>query len=151
MVGPMRSLMMGAILVGGAFVLSACGSDGDSEPETVTVTVPAATTAAPAEPVESPQQAAPGPARPAFDQCVAIEPAPDGRYQVFDAGSAEVTFADGRLTLVSVTPAEGWTYEVDDQEPDEVEIEFRRGGEELDLELEIDDGRLEVDICNDDD
>ncbi len=85
------------------------------------------------------------------NQCVRLEPAPDGRYQVYDAGSAVVTFADGRLTLESVTPAEGWTHQVDDQEPEEVEISFRRGAEDLDLEIEVDDGRLEVSICNDDD
>ncbi|ODQ92068.1 hypothetical protein BHQ18_04325 [Mycolicibacterium flavescens] len=80
-----------------------------------------------------------------------VEPAPDGRYRVFDAGSAVVTFAENRLTLQSATPAEGWTHRVDDQEPEEVEIAFRRGAEELDLEVEVDDGRLEVSICNDGD
>ncbi|WP_158220760.1 hypothetical protein [Mycobacterium lehmannii] len=50
-----------------------------------------------------------------------------------------------------MTPAEGWTHQVDDQEPEEVEISFRRGAEDLDLEIEVDDGRLEVSICNDDD
>src|SRR5690606_40349133 len=91
------------------------------------------------------------PMRPARDQCVRIDPAPDGRYQVFEAGSAVVTFADGRLTVESVTPAEGWTHQVDEREPGEVEIEFRRDAEQLDLELDVDDGRLEVKICNDDD
>jgi hypothetical protein len=41
--------------------------------------------------------------------------------------------------------------EVTDQEDDEVEIEFRRGGEEVDLEVEIDDGRVEAEVCVDDD
>lgn len=154
----MSTKALGAAAIAGAvLLLPGCGSADDAQ-STVTVTEPAptaATTAPPGEPATGPDagqtatEAAP--ARPARDQCVRIDPAPDGRYQVFDAGSAVVTFADGRLTLESVTPAEGWTHQVDDQEPDEVEIEFRRDAEELDLELEVDDGRLEVKICNDDD
>ncbi|WP_326546708.1 hypothetical protein QGN32_00225 [Mycolicibacterium sp. ND9-15] len=157
----MTNLLTGAAIAAGALVLSACGS-GDETQSTVTVTEPAATTAslAPATPppagqtaptVTAPQTGTAVPARPERHQCVRLEPVPDGRYQVFDAGSAVVTFADGRLTLESVTPAEGWTHQVDDEEADEVEIEFRRGADELDLELEIDNGRLEVKICNDDD
>ncbi|BBY83775.1 hypothetical protein H7I53_20355 [Mycolicibacterium pulveris] len=145
-------------LAGAVLLLPGCGSSGETE-STVTVTEPAPTaTASPTAtapqtgaPAPVPQTGPAAPARPARDQCVRVEPAPDGRYQVFDAGSAVVTFADGRLTLESVTPADGWTHRVDDQEPEEVEIAFRRGGEELDLEVEIDDGRLEVSICNDDD
>lgn len=56
-----------------------------------------------------------------------------------------------RLVLGEVVPAEGWTYEVDDQDDDEVEIEFRLDGEELDLEVELHDGRVEARICADDD
>lgn len=144
---------VGTALAGAVLLLPACGS-GDDTQSTVTVTEPAATTAetsAPPPDTAAPAQADGPPARPARDQCVRIDPAPDGRYQVFDAGSAVVTFADNRLTLETVTPAEGWTHQVDDEEPDEVEIEFRRGDEQLDLELEVDDGRLEVKICNDDD
>lgn len=141
-------------LAGAVLLLPGCGSSGETQ-STVTVTeqAPAATASptAPAGTPPAPQTGAAAPARPARDQCVRVEPAPDGRYQVFDAGSAVVTFADGRLTLESVTPADGWTHRVDDQEPEEVEIAFRRGTEELDLEVEIDDGRLEVSICNDDD
>jgi hypothetical protein len=148
----MPNILMTAVLAGGALVLSACGSDAESQPQTVTETATAQATTTPADAPVAPAQDAPQmPARPALNQCVAVDPAPDGRYQVFDAGSAVVTFADGRLTIESVTPAEGWTHRVDDQEPDEVEIEFQRGAEQLDLELEVDDGRLEVDICNDDD
>lgn len=141
-------------LAGAVLLLPGCGSSGETQ-STVTVTEPAPTTTAPAtttsEQPAAPQTGAAAPARPARDQCVRVDPAPDGRYQVFDAGTAVVTFADGRLTLQSVTPADGWTHRVEDQESEEVEIAFRRGAEELDLEVEIDDGRLEVSICNDDD
>ncbi|MDQ2636877.1 MAG: hypothetical protein M3Y83_08390, partial [Actinomycetota bacterium] len=139
-----------AALAGAVLLLPGCGSSGESQ-STVTVTEPAPATVTTGEQPAAPQPGAAAPARPARDQCVRVDPAPDGRYQVFDAGSAVVTFADGRLTLQSVTPADGWTHRVDDQEPEEVEIAFRRGAEELDLEVEVDDGRLEVEICNDDD
>ncbi|MGV0645052.1 hypothetical protein [Mycolicibacterium sp. XJ879] len=151
----MNSRSIGAtVLAGAVLLLPACGSSDEAQ-STVTVTEPApAVTTSPSAPTaeqQAPQTGVAAPARPARDQCVRIDPAPDGRYQVFDAGSAVVTFADGRLTLGTVTPADGWTHRVDDQEPEEVEIAFRRGPEELDLEVEVDDGRLEVSICNDDD
>jgi len=155
--GVMRTTTLGVTaFAGAALLLVACGSSDQTE-STVTVTEPAATTEAttttgPAGPGEQNAPPADGtPMRPARDQCVRIDPAPDGRYQVFEAGSAVVTFADGRLTVESVTPAEGWTHQVDEREPGEVEIEFRRDAEQLDLELDVDDGRLEVKICNDDD
>lgn len=141
-----------ALLLSGA--VSACGSTNEPQATvTVTESAPAAATS-PGERPPPPPTAPPtagAPARPALDDCVRVDPAPDGRYQVFDAGTAVVIFADNRLTVESVAPAEGWTHRVDDHRPDEVEIEFRRGAEELDLEVEIDDGRLEVTICNDHD
>ncbi|KUH94279.1 hypothetical protein AU189_04785 [Mycolicibacterium acapulense] len=144
-------------LAGVALLLPGCGSGAEPQ-STVTVTESASPSSSPqatptqnTPPPAAPQTGVAAPARPGRNQCVRLEPAPDGRYQVYDAGSAVVTFADGRLTLESVTPAEGWTHRVDDQEPEEVEISFRRGAEDLDLEIEVDDGRLEVSICNDND
>lgn len=110
-----------------------------------------------ATPVPGPGPDASGPAaalppRPARDTCVDIPPPADGRYTVYEAGSAVVEFRDGRLVLGEVVAAEGWTSRVDDQEADEVEIDFRRGGQEvLDLEVEVDDGRVEAKICAEDD
>ncbi|MGE2719801.1 hypothetical protein [Mycolicibacterium celeriflavum] len=151
----MQSRSMGITAVAGAALFLA-GCDATSETQTtVTVTESAPTTQPQGEqsapPATVPQTGTASPARPARDQCVRLDPALDGRYQVFDAGSAVVTFADGRLTLESATPAEGWTHQVDDQEAEEVEIKFRRGVEELDLELDVDKGALEVKVCNDDD
>lgn len=146
-------------LAGAALLLSGCGST--TEPQsTVTVTESVSLTSSPtssppggqtALPEAPAQTGAAAPARPARDQCVRLDPTPDGRYHVYDAGSAVVTFTEGRLTLESVSPADGWTHRVDDQQPEEVEISFRRGAENLDLEVEVDDGRVEASICNDDD
>jgi hypothetical protein len=58
------------------------GCDSNTEPQsTVTVTESASSTitAAPAAP---PETEAAAPARPAGNQCVRVDPAPDGRYQV---------------------------------------------------------------------
>ncbi|WP_409332789.1 hypothetical protein [Trujillonella humicola] len=167
-----------ALLIGAsALVLAACGGDdggggtggGGELPQTTDGTQPAP---------GSPEQPAPGtgtqdddaaggdaaggdaaggdaaglPPRPQPGSCVDIPVPDDGVYTVYDAGTAVVRFEDGRLVLGEVRAAEGWTARVDDEEPDEVEIDFRRSADEvLDLEVEIDDGRVEAEICNDDD
>lgn len=95
------------------------------------------------------------PPRPERDRCVDVPEATDGVYTVYEAGTATVTVADGRLTLVEVQAADGWTSRVDDEDADEVQIDFRPDGQGsqdvLDLEVEVDNGRVEVRICNDDD
>ncbi|HSK61081.1 MAG TPA: hypothetical protein VK935_18720 [Actinomycetospora sp.] len=85
------------------------------------------------------------------DQCVDLPEAQDGVYRVGEAGTATVVREGNRLVLVEHRAADGWVSRVDDLERDEVEIDFRRGGEVLDLEVELDDGRVEVEICADDD
>jgi hypothetical protein len=92
------------------------------------------------------------PPRPQPGNCVRIPVPADGVYTVYEAGTAVVTFENGRLVLGEVRAAEGWNARVDDQEADEVEIDFRRSASDvLDLEVEVDDGRVEAEICNDDD
>lgn len=93
------------------------------------------------------------PPRPEPDRCATVPEAADGVYTVYEAGTATVTVADGRLVLGEVQAADGWTSRVDDEGADEVEIDFRLDGatDVLDLEIEIDDGRVDVQICNDDD
>lgn len=167
----MRGALLAPLLV---LALAGCGDDGGNEAgneeAAPAVTVPAregatgtpSETRPPTEPSGPPPggasaavpPGAPAPAggRPAPGSCVDIPEAPDGRYTVADAGTAVVTREGDRLVLGEVTPAEGWTHSVDDRDDDdEVEVEFRRGADELDLEVEIDDGRVEAEICADDD
>lgn len=60
---------------------------------------------------------------------------------------APVAFASAaRLSVSRVRPNEGWRASVD-RDDDEIEADFRRGGREVELEAEIDDGRLEVEVC----
>jgi hypothetical protein len=148
-----------------ALVLACCGGDGDADPaptpeETVTETVtePAQEDTPTTEPDDSDdnggtQAGAAGlPPRPARGECVYIDVAGDGRYTVYDAGTAVVRREGQRLVLGRTRAAAGWTATVDDRERREVEIEFRSdSGEELDLEVEIDDGRVKAEICADDD
>lgn len=92
------------------------------------------------------------PPRPRPGDCVDIPTADDSRYTVYEAGTAVVTPEGDRLVVGEVAAADGWTARVDDQDDDEVEIDFRRNDEDvLDLEVELDDGRVEVEICADDD
>jgi hypothetical protein len=156
------SLPRPALAVGFALALLVTGCNGEDDeaatpapapsPEEEAPTLPPAPGQIPAEDPEAPQEgaAAPdGPVRPAPGSCVDLPEAPDGFYRVFEAGSAVVTREGDRLVLGAIAPAEGWEARVDDQDDDEIEIEFFRGDEELDLEVEIDDGRVEVEVCAD--
>lgn len=162
-----------ALLVGAsALVLAACGGGSDSaDGASGGVTLPPAadsaqpTADAGTAPAPDAQQPTPDagaaaagddasglPPRPQRGSCVDIPVPADGVYTMYEAGTAVVTFEGGRLVLGEVTAAEGWTARVDDQEPEEVEIDFRRSADDvLDLEVEVDDGRVEAEICNDDD
>jgi hypothetical protein len=152
---PRPALALGFSL---ALLLAGCnGGDDEAAPEPApetAPTLPPAPDQIPAEDPDAPEEgaAAPdGPVRPAQGSCVDLPEAPDGFYRVFEAGSAVVTRDGDQLVLGEITPSEGWEARVDDQDDDEIEIEFFRGNEELDLEIEIDDGRVEVEVCADDD
>lgn len=115
------------------------------------------TTAAGTAPTTDAAAAAPAglPPRPERDRCVDLPEAADGVYTVYEAGTATVTATDGRLTLVDVQAGDGWTSRVDDEEGEKVQVDFRPDGQDtqdvLDLEVEVDDGRVQVQVCNDDD
>lgn len=134
-------------------LLTACGSNGDTD----STATPESTATETAEPSPTDDQSegdtqAGLPPRPAQDECVRIEVPSGGRYTVYDAGQAVVQQDGQRLVLGEVEPADGWTSSVDSRDRDEVEIEFRSdSGEDLDLEVELDDGRLQAEICQDDD
>gem|GEM_PF-3032160 len=70
-------------------------------------------------------------------------------YQVGDAGEVELRIEDGGLVLVEVRPNDGWNFEIDDEDRDEIDIDFRRGDEEWEFEAELDDGALDIEIDRD--
>lgn len=72
----------------------------------------------------------------------------DDVYPAGDAGEVELTRDGDELRLVEVRPNDGWRYEVEEDDDDEIEVEFRDNGREIDFEAELDDGRLEVDVCD---
>ena len=65
-----------------------------------------------------------------------------------EAGEVDVRIIDGRqLELVDVRDAAGWTHRIDDEQRDEIEIDFRHDdGRDVELELELEDGRLKVEV-----
>lgn len=64
------------------------------------------------------------------------------------AGNATFTAARGRITLDGVTPADGWEARERERDDDSFEVDFVNAEQQVKVELsvEIDDGRLEVDI-----
>lgn len=73
--------------------------------------------------------------------------AEDGTYFIGPAGEVEFERTGDELNLIEVRPAEDWDYRVDDDDDnDEIEVDFRNGPNDASFEAEVDDGRLEVDI-----
>lgn len=78
-----------------------------------------------------------------------IRGARDGVYEVGNAGEVEFTNEGGRLTLVDARANEGWNVVIDEEDADEIEVDFTRENVRWDFDAEIDDGRLDVDIQQD--
>lgn len=91
-----------------------------------------------------------GGASPAPGACVDVPATDDGVYTVAESGTVTVTASEGALTLGAVEPFAGWAYEVSTEEPTEVEVEFSKAAEQVDLEVEIEDGAPVVQVCADD-
>lgn len=81
--------------------------------------------------------------------CERLEERPDGVYAVGDAGEAVLEFDGSTVRLVETRPAEGWTATDDtEDDDDEVEVTFSSDDDRsIELEAEVDDGRLEIDVC----
>jgi len=125
-------------------------ADGDDTPEPIAPAQSPTATQPEATPAPSPTGDAAGQPAPPSGSCVDLPEAADGRYPVGDAGTAVVRRDGDRLVVEEVEPSSGWTYHVTEHGDDEVEIDFHRDGVELELEVEIDDGRVEVEVCADD-
>jgi uncharacterized membrane protein YkoI len=75
-----------------------------------------------------------------------VENAPEGSYDMGDAGSFAIGLRDGRLVLTDLAVADSWTVTERDEEGDEIELEVRDGARVFDVEVELDDGGIEVEI-----
>ena len=77
-------------------------------------------------------------------------PSADGEHTISAgaAGSIVVSKAGSTLTLVSTAPADGWTARVDtdDDDADEVEVDFRSATEVVELSVDIERGVIETEI-----
>lgn len=73
---------------------------------------------------------------------------PDGtyQYQVATAGTVTIQVTNGAMSLGSVSTSAGWTYTVEKNRSDDVEVEFENGGAEASIRVKADHGELEVEI-----
>lgn len=74
-----------------------------------------------------------------------------GTWQVGDAGTVTFAVTDGALVLEDVSEASGWTVTDVEEEPDEIEVDFRRDRTEVVIEIELTSGGdvLEIEIDTD--
>lgn len=134
--------------------LGACGDDeGDDEaaPAPQTRDEEGASTT-PGTPSNSPGGAQPGQVpRPSPDSCQPVAESPDGVYTLAGIGTVTVRLAESGSGLsVDVESTGGWGTTVDSDD-DEADIEFARDGEEVDFEVDVEGGRLVIQVCDDDD
>lgn len=81
-----------------------------------------------------------------IDVCEDSSP-PDGRLRVGDAGHLAAR-ADGfRLELGEPEPADGWRVRVEERDIDEIESVWLRDGRSYRLEVEAENGAIEVELC----
>lgn len=66
----------------------------------------------------------------------------DGTYAVGDGGEVEFERTDQGLRLVEARPNPGWTTEINDRGPEDIDVEFRRDNVEWQFDAEIDDGGI---------
>ncbi len=65
-------------------------------------------------------------------------------YSAGEAGTATFWVEGRSISLEDVTTNGGWTYRIDDEERDEVELDFISGTTRLRMNAEIEDGQLRV-------
>lgn len=67
-------------------------------------------------------------------------------FRASRAGRIHVLRRGELLRLVAVEPSAGWRHEVTEEERDEIAVRFRRQGEEIRVEVEIEDDRLRSEV-----
>lgn len=158
---------LAAIAIAGLLALAGCGDDDDDAgddiglaPDTTATTVSTDTTSSTTSSDDAGTQtttttgasgtsdttAGASPIR----ACETYPEADDGVYPVFDAGEIVISRDGDTITLEQTRPADGWTATDDlEDDADEVEVDFRGNGREIEVEAEIDDGVMEVEVCDD--
>ncbi|CAN0597696.1 unnamed protein product, partial [Laminaria digitata] len=70
-------------------------------------------------------------------------------YRAGEAGVVRVQVGQ-TLRLILFKAARGWDAKVTEEEPDEIEVSFYRGAEEIEFEVEIERGELRVEVDRED-
>lgn len=148
-----------ALTASATLLLAACGSAEDPEVEVpdVTASIDAGADASPS-PEATSEDDEDGDstegmelALPAQGECLTLPSVESGEYEIPGVGSARVVQDGETLTVEDVQLENGWEHEIK-AEGRETEIEFSGLGQEIDLELELeDDGTTKVELCADDD
>ncbi|HUF96301.1 MAG TPA: hypothetical protein VMO52_09505 [Acidimicrobiia bacterium] len=75
-------------------------------------------------------------------------PVPDGTfvYQVASAGTVTIQVTNGAMSLDSVNASLAWSFEVEKNRSDDVEVEFELGDAEASIRVRADHGELKVEI-----
>jgi hypothetical protein len=92
---------------------------------------------------------APPPTTPATGETTTTGEQPGLRrsYAVGGAGTVTLIVRSGGLAVESVVPGAGWSYQIEDQRTDELEITFRSGGAEAaSFHASVHGGELRVEI-----
>ena len=149
-----------ALTASASLLLAACGSTEDPGVDVpdVSASIDAEVSPSPdatADADDSTESAEPDAgselALPAQGACITLPSVDSGEYSIPGVGSARVVQDGETLTVEDVQLENGWEYEVQ-AEGRETEIEFRGLGQEIDLELELEDGgTTKVEVCADDD
>lgn len=157
--------LLGVALLATSVALVGCGDDGDdtaaentdttastsaTSADDTTTSMEDATTSTTAGDTAPPAQGTPVDPPP-DDECVRIDENAENVYRITGVGEVELRRSGDALELVEARPEAGWQASGDEEDdPDEVEVDFRNNGDEFSFEAEIEDGRIEIELCNDD-
>ncbi len=161
----MRSVRtLGVLLLAGSAVLVGCsdddGGDATGSDATSTSASTTETTSTSTSEAESPTETSPGSTTgageavdpPGPDECVTIQENADDVYPISGVGEIELRRGDGTLELVEARTEGSWQASGDQEDDrDEVEVELRDNGTELEFQAELHVDRLEIELCHDDD
>lgn len=78
------------------------------------------------------------------------QPSQTSTYKVGDAGRVILEVEDGRLSVASVLPSNGWTAKAPEYEDGEVEVTFRSGSLEVEFKARLNSGDIQVFVESED-
>jgi len=67
-------------------------------------------------------------------------------YNLDGAGTVSIVFANGSMSIGSISPAAGWTTDNSEQLSNEIKVELTNGDEQAELRIRIENGQARVEI-----